>query len=353
MLVVTGIRLESNPRHRVSLDGFRFLNNSWARSLHFCWLDYNPNLHYLCLKWKSRLVKSDKYFILKGTSNSQLSIICLEVEFSANRTEGSWYLFVEIIDISLKLAFSLSCGKVEGESLWILNFLSFLSIEPGFIMLIHEVSIPSLIPQDTKVLNQLKRVDLWDDWSSCFRSDVGIVIFEHMRSPLLLEFQVIEIGLRRCFIFDVLWHEEARSSKINSSKSFSSSGFQNPMVWVETEWLHFYVYLATCSKKTLLLRCLSMWRSPSSGVWVKDDLQVPVAGRYWGCTSFIVGRTIWRWERLIDRRGWFLGIDDGLLFVKHLTSEVLIGVRIEPLSRRTDCFSSGHSVNHFLVQDLL
>jgi len=55
---------------------------------------------------------------------------------------------------------------------------------------------------------------------------------------------------------------------------------------METKLNYEYVSLATCSKRTFLLRCLSRWRSLSSGVYIYSVVQVPVAGRYQREVSF-------------------------------------------------------------------
>lgn len=107
-----------------------------------------------------------------------------------------------------------------------------------------------------------------------------------MGSPFFLKTQVISPSVLAGFVFDVIGYEESGSGHIDTAPSLSSSDFENPVIGVETEWKNAYVSLAMCSKRTLLLRCLSKWRRRSSGVCLVYYLRVLVAGMYRAGTSF-------------------------------------------------------------------
>jgi hypothetical protein len=112
--------------------------------------------------------------------------------------------------------------------------------------------------------------------------------------PLRLESEILNIGLGLSFSCAVLWHVKAGSCKIDFAESFSSSWFENPVIGVESESKVFYVSLATCSKRTLLLRCLSRWRSLSSGVYMMNALLDLAAWRDPGGISFQWWWTTWQ-----------------------------------------------------------
>lgn len=95
--------------------------------------------------------------------------------------------------------------------------------------------------------------------------------------PFGLQSQELDVGLARGFGGDVSGHEEARRGVIDPAKPLSSPGLENPVIGMEAKSLTSYVSLAMCSKRTLLLRCLSRWRSLSSGVCMRWKLLIPAA----------------------------------------------------------------------------
>lgn len=114
-----------------------------------------------------------------------------------------------------------------------MDLLSLLSIEPDLVSFVHEVLVPGLVSDDTEVLNQFERVQLGDDTPSCLRGHVGVVVFEDVVGPFLLKAKVLQIGLGRSLVSDVLGDEEARSGEVDTRVSFSSSGLEDPVVGVE------------------------------------------------------------------------------------------------------------------------
>ena len=97
-------------------------------------------------------------FNLKERSDSEFSVVGLEVEFVARRSKSSRHLLVQVSHVSLELALAVGCCQVEGELFGVLHFLTLLGVEPNVITLVHEVLVPCLVPQNTEVLQQLQRV---------------------------------------------------------------------------------------------------------------------------------------------------------------------------------------------------
>lgn len=168
-------------------------------------------------------------------SHAQLSIICLEVELCSRSAECSGYLVVEFIHVGFELALSLRSGQIEWESLIILNFLSLFFCKPNIILLVHEVTVPSLVSEDTEVLDEFQRIDFGDYWSSCLWGHVGVIVFEDVACPFFLKPKVIEIGLRSSLIPYMLGDKESWCCEINPGETLSSSDFENPVVGVETQ----------------------------------------------------------------------------------------------------------------------
>ena len=95
--------------------------------------------------------------IIKPQSNAHLGVIGLEVELLSRSTKTTRNFAVEVIYVCLELTLALRSSQIERESLRILNYPSLLIGKPSLILLIQEVTIPSLITQYTKVLKQFKR----------------------------------------------------------------------------------------------------------------------------------------------------------------------------------------------------
>jgi hypothetical protein len=123
----------------------------------------------------------------KAPSDTQFSIVGLEVELDTGRTERSRDFIVEIVDMFLELSLALSGGKVEGEHLGILGDLELPRRLPAVVLLVHEVAIPGFVSEDTEVLEELERNGLGDDCSSGLRGHIRVIVIIDMSSPLFLE----------------------------------------------------------------------------------------------------------------------------------------------------------------------
>ena len=51
--------------------------------------------------------------------------------------------------------------------------------------------------------------------------------------PLVLQSQVLDVGLPCCLGGDMVGHEEARQAEVEASPAFASAGFEHPVVRVE------------------------------------------------------------------------------------------------------------------------
>jgi hypothetical protein len=69
---------------------------------------------------------------------------------------------------------------------------------------------------------------------SCLGSDVGEVIIVDVICPFSIKFQEFVITMRIGLILDVVGYEESGEGEIKPCPSFSSSGFEYPMIGVET-----------------------------------------------------------------------------------------------------------------------
>ena len=210
------------------------------------------------------------YLCSKARSNAELGVVGFKVELGAGWREGSWYFLVEIVEVTLELALALRSDEVEWKSFIILHYLSLISCEPPVLMLVHEISIPSLVPEHTEVLQQFQWIHFWYSWLPSLRGNIRIVVVVDMTSPLSLQLKPFNVSLGSSLVSDVLWYEESWSCAIYPAETFPSTGFKYPMIGMETELMGNNLSRATCSKKTLRRKCLSIWRRRSSGVWLLE-----------------------------------------------------------------------------------
>lgn len=113
-----------------------------------------PKAHYLA---------PHLHICLSQGSYSEFGVVGLEVEFLAGRGECSWHFFVDFVDVVFEVALALVGSEVEGEGAPVADYLPVLLAVPLAVLLVHEVPVPGLVPEDSEVLEELEGVEFGDD----------------------------------------------------------------------------------------------------------------------------------------------------------------------------------------------
>ena len=181
------------------------------------------------------LIKKWKEFKFKRSeSYSNFSIIFFEVKLLSFWGDYTWSFSVDIVDVIFESSLSFSWSKVPWEFLSVLDFLDFFFVEHHGVSFVHEISAVSFWSGNTIVHQQFQSSPLRSSSSSGSWGNITVEVVMSESPPLSLELFGINQSLWGSFTSDVFWNKESSDSSVDFVISFSSSHFQNPVIWVKS-----------------------------------------------------------------------------------------------------------------------
>ena len=106
--------------------------------------------------------------------------------------------------------------------------------KPRALMFVHEIPLPGFISKHSEVLKQLQGIHLRNNWFSSLWGHVRIIIVVYVIGPFRLQSQIVDIGLRGSLGSYMFRDKEPWCSKIDFGESFSSSGLEDPVIWMQS-----------------------------------------------------------------------------------------------------------------------
>ena len=215
-------------------------------------------------------------------SNSDFIIVRFEVEFLTLRTKNARVLLIVGVHILLKGSLSWRSSQIIRESLSIPgDFKLLVSVETR-VSLVEEVSVPGFASQHTIVQKKFQNDELGKDSSSSSRGHIRPIVVVNMVPPFNLKSFEIGITLSSSLRPDMLWNEKSSAGSFNLEISFSPSGFENPVVWMETILWLFNTFLWRCVRRG----CIFSITNHDEGTYPQKWVPVGEANLDWNSFRF-------------------------------------------------------------------